>query len=200
MAFSKKQNLENKNIGEVASYPSGDEARKPAEAPKAPLVDNKATRLAALIKSGGQTKEMLMAAIEVNAAGLASQLSYLNTRGLNIAEIDPARAEFPMKDDKGIYYMADFASYMAKRGDGSTSGIAKTRTVAELKEFAQKREDKASAAAAKAKDKYEANKADDILRLQHEIAELELQLAGAKLAAVERGDYSYESCKVSDAA
>lgn len=197
MAFGDKKskvNVEEPMNGE--STLSGPTTAQPA---KLPLTKSKATKLAAAIKEGGKTKEDLMAAIDVNAAGLASQLSYLNTKGLNIAEVDPARAEFPMKDTNGVYRMGTLDEYLAKRGDGASSGIAKTRTVAELKEFVQKREDSASNKAAKAKDKHEANKADAILAMKSQIADMELQLAGLLLAAVERGDYSYESCKVSDA-
>lgn len=184
----------------MAKKPVNDENFAPdVTAVRLPVTENKATKLAALIRQGGQTKEYLMAAIDVNPAGLASQLSYLNTRGLNIAEVDPVKAEFPMKDGNGVYYMGSLAEYVAKRGDGGSSGVAKTRTVQELREFAQKREDTASAKAAKAKDKYEANASDAILQIQFQIADLELQLAGLKLAAIERGDYSYESCKVADA-
>ena len=110
MAFGKKND---KNIEENSSFEaSGDNAT--ATPVKLPVTENKATRLAALIRQGGQTKETLMAAMEVNPAGLASQLSYLNTRGLNIAEVDTAKAEFPMKDDNGVYRMGTLDEYLAE--------------------------------------------------------------------------------------
>ena len=200
MAFNKKKPdfIDEENTSDEIPQLSENDSTPAAPVPETFMPQNKATRLAALIKQGNQTKEALMTAIDVNAAGLASQLSYLNTRGLNIAEVDPVKAEFPMKNDDGIYYMGTFGDYMAKRGTG-TSGLAKTRTVAELKEFAQKREDTASNKAAKALDRLNTNPGDASLDLKYRIADLELQLAGQMLAAVERGDYSYESCKVSDA-
>lgn len=152
---------------------------------------NKAMRVLALIKEGGATKESLMAGIDVNKAGLASQLSALNARGLNIAEVDESKAEFPMVDEKGIFYMGTLEQYTAKRSAAPGVG-KKALTKEELIEFAQKREDKASATATKAKDKLEANPSDSVLALRAKIAEAQLELASAMLSAVERGDYQYE--------
>lgn len=193
----------NKTIDEIFDDPTidGNAGTKPemfTPAPKmADTTGNKSTRLAALIKMGGQTKEDLMVAIDVNAAGLASQLSYLNTRGLNIAEVAEDKAEFPMKGDDGIYFMGTYAHYMAKRATGTTFGkVSKTRTPAEAIEFAQKREDTASNKAAKAREKHEANTTDIVLKLIYKVASADLDLASAKLSAVEAGNYSYESFTV----
>lgn len=152
---------------------------------------NKAMQLLQLIKNGDATNESLMAAIEVNKAGLASQLSALNTRGLNIAEVDEAKAEFPMKGEDGVYFLGTYAQYQAKRSAAPGLG-KKALTREELIDFAQKREDKASAAATKAKDKLEATPGDSVLALRAKIAEAQLELASAMLSAVERGDYQYE--------
>lgn len=192
----------NKPADEIFDEPtSNDAGTKPEIKNFAPASVNKSTRLAAAIKAGQETKESLMAFIDVNAAGLASQLSYLNTRGLNIAEVAPDKAEFPMKGDNGIYYMGTYSDYMAKRAAGTSAfgKVSKTKTVAEAKEFAQKREDTASNKAAKAQEKHSANTTDVILSLAYELASIELKLASAKLSAVEAGDYSYESFTVATA-
>lgn len=158
---------------------------------------NKAMKLLQLIKEGGATTDSLLAGIDVNKAGLASQLSYLNTRGLNIAEIDASRAEFPMKGEDGVYYMGTMDEYEAKRAGGSGLG-KKELTVEEVIERAQKREDKASATATKAEDKLAASPDDTILGFKAAVANAQLNLASAQLAAVQRGDYTYENVIIKD--
>jgi len=159
---------------------------------------NKAMKILQLIKAGGATNESLMAGAEVNKAGLASQLSYLNTRGLNIAEVDRAKAEFPMKGEDGVYVMVGIDAYEAKRASGSGIGAKKPMTSKEIVEHAQKREDKASAAATKANDRLEADPSNLILALRAKIADANLELASALLAAAERGDFSNENVTLKD--
>jgi predicted ArsR family transcriptional regulator len=154
---------------------------------------NKAQVALELIKAGGATAESLMDALEVSKSGLASQLSYLNTRGLNIAEVDPTKAEFPIKNPDGTYRMGTLEEYQAKaRGFGVTAA----KTAEEAVAFAQKREDRASAALTTATTRLEANPGDDVLATVVEIRKLELELAGKKLHYVEKGDYQYESFSV----
>lgn len=162
---------------------------------------NKATRALELIKAGGATVASLMEALDVDKAGLASQLSYLNTRGLNIAEIDETRAEFPMKNEEGVFYMADLAAYEAKNASrqSGTSALAKPKTPEQIKESAQKREDKASKALSAAQSKLTAAPDDDILSRVVEIRKLELELASVKLHHVEQGNYAYEHATVVEA-
>ena len=156
---------------------------------------NKAMQLLQLIKEGNATKDSLMVGIDVNAAGLASQLSYLNTRGLNIAEVDPTKAEFPMKGEDGVYYMGTMEEYEAKRAGGSGLG-RKALTEEEVVERAQKREDKASAAYTKAQEKLEQTPDNHIAALKAQIAENTLALASAMLSAVQQGDYQYENVTI----
>ncbi len=152
---------------------------------------NKAMKILALIKEGGATAESLMAACELQKTGLASQLSYLNTRGLNIAEVDPAKAEFPMKGADGVFFLGTIEQYQAKRVAKPTAP-KKTLSPEQVLEAAQKREDKASGAYAKAKARLDAYPDNSILALRALIAEKQLELASALLHLAETGDTSEE--------
>lgn len=153
---------------------------------------NKAQHILALIKEGGATTESLMEATSTNKAGLASQLSYLNARGLNIAEVDKSLAEFPIKGEDGIFRMLGYDAYMAKRAAGTGGFQKKSYSLEELTERAQKREDKASAVAAKAEEKLNADPDNNILALRVVVADAQLKLASALLSALEQGDTSNE--------
>ena len=153
-------------------------------------VKNKRDIILAAIKAGGATRESLMEVSNTDRKGLASQLSALNTRGHTIAELDPAKAEFPICKD-GIFFMGSLADYNEKNAP-SASGVKKQKTMEQVREDAQKREDKASSAHDRAAKKATDNAGDDVYELIAEIRKLELQLASLKLSKVEAGIYDYE--------
>ncbi len=155
------------------------------------VAKNKQTIILECIRAGGATRASLMAAADVNKAGLASQLAYLNARGLAMAEVDPTRAEFPMTNDDGVFFMGTAEQYNAKRRAFGTA--AKPKTAAEILENAQKREDRASTAYSKAEEKSKESPDDAILKKVLEIRKAEMELASMKLARVQAGDYSYEN-------
>ena len=154
---------------------------------------NKQTIILEAIKAGGATRESLMTAAGVNKAGLASQLAYLNSRGLAMAEVDPAKAEFPIVDENGVFFMGTNEQYEAKRSSTASGFTAKPKTREEVAEAAQKREDKASAAFSKADQKAKDNPNDAILAKIAEIRRGEMELASMKLSRVQAGDFSYEN-------
>ena len=154
---------------------------------------NKQTIILETIKAGGATRESLMAAAGVNKAGLASQLAYLNSRGLAMAEVDPAKAEFPLVDENGVFFMGTNEQYEAKRASTAGGFTAKPKTREEVAEAAQKREDKASAAFSKADQKAKDNPNDAILAKIAEIRRGEMELASMKLSRVQAGDFSHEN-------
>lgn len=163
---------------------------------EAPVTKNKQTIILEAIRAGGATRESLMTAAGVNKAGLASQLAYLNSRGQAMAEVDKAKAEFPIQDDNGVFRMGTLEEYEAKRK--AFGATAKPKTKAEGIEAAQKREDKASAAYSKAVDKSKDNPSDEIFTKIAEIRKAELELASMKLARVQNGDFSYENVTISE--
>lgn len=155
---------------------------------------NKQTIILETIKAGGATRESLMEAAGLaNKAGFASQLAYLNSRGLAMAEVDKSKAEFPMVGEDGVYFMGSFELYEAKRANTSGGFAAKPKTKEEVIEAAQKREDKASAAYSKAEQKAKDNASDVIFAKIAEIRKAEMELASMKLSRVQAGDFSYES-------
>ena len=154
---------------------------------------NKQTIILEAIKAGGATRESLMTAAGVNKAGLASQLAYLNSRGLAMAEVDPSKAEFPLVDENGVFFMGTNEQYEAKRASATSGFTAKPKTREEVIEAAQKREDKASAAFSKADQKAKDNPNDAILAKIAEIRRGEMELASMKLSRVQAGDFSYEN-------
>lgn len=157
---------------------------------------NKQTIILEAIKAGGATRESLMQAADVNKAGFASQLAYLNSRGQAMAEVDKTKAEFPMVGEDGVYFMGNLEQYEAKR---KTFGVAaKPKTKAEVIEAAQKREDKASAAYSKAEQKAKDNPNDAIFAKVAEIHKAEMELASMKLSRVQAGDFSYEGVVISE--
>jgi predicted ArsR family transcriptional regulator len=154
---------------------------------------NKQTIILEAIRLGTATRDSLMKDAGVNKAGLASQLAYLNSRGLAMAEVDASKAEFPMVNEDGIYYMGTHAAYEAKRSASTGSFAAKPKTRDEVADAAQKREDKASAAYSKAEQKAKDNPSDAIFAKVAEIRKAEMELASMKLSRVQSGDYSYEN-------
>ena len=157
---------------------------------------NKQTIILEAIRTGGATRDSLMAAADVNKAGLASQLAYLNSRGQAMAEVDAERAEYPMQDENGIFFMGTHAQYEAKRANTASGFTAKPKTAAEVVEVAQKREDKASAAYSKANQKATDNPNDAIYAKVAEIRKHEMELASMKLSRVQAGDFSYENVTI----
>lgn len=154
---------------------------------------NKQTTILDTIRAGGATRESLMEAANVNKAGLASQLAYLNSRGQAMAEVDRTKAEFPLINDNGVFYMGNIDEYEAKRKAFGAGVAAKPRSRSEVLEAAQKREDKASAAYSKAKQKADDNPGDVIHEKAAQLRLVEMELASLKLSRVEAGDFSYES-------
>lgn len=163
------------------------------------VTKNKAIILLNAIKAGGATRETLMETLGVNKAGLASQLSTLNARGLAMAEIDPAKAEFPILGEDKTYRIGTLEEYEAKKRAFGTAP-AKAKTAQEVCDAAQKREDKASAAYSKAAEKVKDNPSDEIYAKVAELRKLELDLASMKLAKVQAGDFTYENVTVVDPA
>lgn len=158
---------------------------------------NKRDIILEAIRAGGATRESLMKAADVNKSGLASQFSYLNTRGLAMAEVDESKAEFPIQGENGVFHMGTLAEYQAKSAT-KTVGVARTRSKSQVIEAAQKREDKASSAFTKA-DAAAKNSPDDaILAKTAEIRKGELELASMKLSKVQSGDFSYETGNIVD--
>lgn len=160
------------------------------------VTKNKQTIILEVIRAGGATRESIMTAAGLNKAGLASQLAYLNSRGLAMAEVDKTKAEFPIQNEDGTFRMGSLEEYEAKRKTFGAS--AKPKTKAEVIDAAQKREDKASAAYSKAADKAKDNPTDDIFAKVVELRKVELELASMKLARVQAGDFSYEACTIID--
>lgn len=152
---------------------------------------NKQQIILAAIREGGATRESLMEAADVNRAGLASQLAYLNARGLAMAEVDPTKAEFPLTNDDGVFYIGGHDAYQAKRTAAPRS--TRTHTVSEITELAQRREDRASSGYARAQKRAEENPEDAILQKTAEMKSLELEIASLKLGAVQSGNYQYET-------
>lgn len=152
---------------------------------------NKQQIILAAIREGGATRESLMEVADVNRAGLASQLAYLNARGLAMAEVDPTKAEFPLTDDNGVFYIGGHDAYQAKRTTAPRS--TRTYTVTEITELAQRREDRASSGYARAQARAEENPEDVILQKTAEMKSLELEIASLKLGAVQSGNYQYET-------
>ena len=159
---------------------------------------NKGTIVLEAIRAGGATRESLMAAAEVDKSGLASQLSYLNTRGLNIAEVDTAKAEFPICGEDGVFRMGTLEEYNSKKKAFGAKADAKPKTKAQVAEAAQKREDKASSAYSAAKQRADAAPEDGILAKRAEIRKAELELAGLMLGQVQAGNFSYETGTIVD--
>lgn len=159
---------------------------------------NKQTIILEAIKAGGATRESLMQVADVNKAGLASQLAYLNSRGQAMAEVDPNKAEFPMVNEDGVYSMGTLEQYEAKRRNLTGGFTAKPKTKQEVIDAAQKREDKASAAYSKAEQKAKDNPGDAIYNKVAEIRKAEMELASMKLSRVQAGDFSYEGVVISE--
>lgn len=156
---------------------------------------NKQTIILNAIRNGDATRESLMELAQVNKAGLNSQLAYLNNRGLAMAEVDEARAEFPILEN-GFFKIGTFAEYKAKRENVKPQVEKPAKTAEQVMELAQKREDKASAAYAKAQEKADANPDDQILAMTKEVRRLDLELATLKLSKVQAGDFTYEHVRV----
>lgn len=149
------------------------------------------------ILAGGATQESLMEVIgATKATALHGQISFLNTRGMTMAEVDPSKAEFPHKGEGGVYEMISYGEKMAMQAKRAERKPGKTRTPDEMLETAQKRYDLASKKAAVAGDKLDKNVNDEIYAMREQIAQLTAILAHAMLEEVKLGNYRYERGQV----
>lgn len=200
MARKNREELDNESI-----------ATDPAElTPAAPRVPRKDTAklLTDAIKAGGATAESLMELIgAASRTALYGQFSFMNTRGLNVydalielGQIDAAEAaqNFPLKGEDGTYFMGTHGQYLTAKEAKSERKPTKTYTIEQMLENAQKRVDKASKSAAANTTRTNDNPGDMIYQLRSSIADLNLELTKAMLAAVEMGEYKYERGSVAE--
>ena len=151
------------------------------------------------IKAGGATNESLMELIgATKTTALYGQLSYLNTRGLNIAEVAPEMAEFPIKGEDGVYFMGTLEQFNAKKVASTPRKPSKTYMPEEMLGLAQKRFDKASKSQAHARTKADDNPGDSVFALRADIADKNFELAQLLLNAVQSGNFEYERGNVAE--
>lgn len=156
------------------------------------MTDKTSLTLAA-IQAGDATIDKIMEAIGSTKAGAMAQISKLNAKGLIIAEIDPSRAEFPLRNKDGVYTMCSHEQYLASKETVTRpTREPKKMTVEQITAFVRKRADAATKAAERAFEAVEKNAEDKILALNYAAKQAEAALMDAKLAAVESGDFNYE--------
>ena len=132
------------------------------------------------IREGGKTHSDLMDAAECNAAGLASQFTYMRLMG-NDAE----GGTCPIKDDAGIYSLVTGAEWEEMKAEKKAS--AKTRTAAPKDPVARLKAATKRVAKAEKADKSYAKKMEETedasreLEIRAELAELNLELANLEL-------------------
>ena len=97
------------------------------------MAQNKRELIAELIEAGGATKESLMEAAEVNAAGLSSQFTYLRLTG-----------RFPVKGDDGVYKFIPEAEWNKMKEEAASRKVSggPKKSPEERKEALEKRVEK----------------------------------------------------------
>jgi len=136
---------------------------------------NKREIIAELIEAGGATKEKLMEAAEVNAAGLASQFTYLRLTG-----------RYPVKGEDGVYRFVSEEEWEAMKAEAAARrGSSKKRTPAEKKELIEKRLAKAQDAYVRRKEAFEKDKTE-LNKWKFKKAEAEVEIANLELEAVKQ--------------
>lgn len=196
----KNRNAEMEGM-ENSGYEGQEGTEAGGAAPKLPERKTSAMKVLEAIKAGGATNDSLMELIGAkNTTALYGQLSYLNTRGLNIAEVAPEMAEFPIKGEDGVYFMGTYEQFVAKKVAANPKKPSKTYTPEEMQTIAQKRFDKASKSQASSRTKANDNLGDRVYELRAELADKTLELATLLLEAVNSGNFEYERGNVSDSA
>jgi hypothetical protein len=128
---------------------------------------NKREIIAQAIEAGGATKESLMITAEVNAAGLASQFTYLRLTG-----------KYPVKQEDGSFKFVTAEIWEEMKASAATGRVAgPTKTPAEQLIALEKREAKQVAALDKRQEAYNADKSKlNKLKLQRANVELDITL------------------------
>ena len=194
----KNRNAEMEGM-ENSGYEGQEAAEMGGAAPNLPERKTSAMKVLEAIKAGGATNESLMELIgATKTTALYGQLSYLNTRGLNIAEVSPEMAEFPIKGEDGVYFMGTYEQFVAKKVAATPKKPTKTYTPEEMQVIAQKRFDKASKSQAHSRTKANDNPGNRVYELRAEIADKNLELASLLLEAANSGNFVYERGNVSD--
>jgi hypothetical protein len=130
---------------------------------------NKRTIIKERIEEGGATKEILMEVSDTNAAGLASQFSYLRMGGV-----------FPVADENGVYSLVDEATWEEHKA----SRAAKPKVQLSPEDMRIKLEKKVTrAASAQTNAAKKADKDPDnrVLELKAKVAEMQLEICEIEL-------------------
>ena len=137
---------------------------------------NKREVVKAVIEAGGATTESICEVAQVDAKGLASQMSYLRLTGV-----------FPMKDENGIYRLGT-AEEAAERAAARSSSKPRVELTPEQRlERAVKRENRAATAHTTAQKRFESSPTRET-ELRLTIATAELELASILLGAEQSGN------------
>ena len=149
---------------------------------------NKREIIAKAIEAGGATKESLMITAEVNAAGLASQFTYLRLTG-----------KYPVKQEDASFKFVTAEEWEAMKASATTGRVAgPSKTPEEQIIVLEKRQAKQVAALDKRTEAYAADKSKlNKLKLQRANVELditlyELDVVKAKLEEEEAEDSAVE--------
>lgn len=130
----------------------------------------------AIINAGGATQESLIEALGTNKKSLASLFAQLRLMG-----------SYPMKNEDETYFLGTQEDFEAARAERSARASQRKtsvpKTYEERLEAAQRREDRASAAATRAHKAYE-DDSSKVNELRVTIADAELELASILLGQV----------------
>lgn len=134
-------------------------------------VKNKRTIIHEAIVAGGATKESLMEVASVNAAGLASQLTYLRLTGI-----------YPMVGEDGVYFIGTEEEWNEHKTN-KTGKPKEELTPEGMREKLEKKAARAASAETNASKKAKDNKGDKILQLKAKRAALDLEICERELGA-----------------
>lgn len=132
---------------------------------------NKRTIIREAIESGNFTKAKLMEKASVNAAGFASQLSYMRMGGI-----------FPVADPTtGIYKIVDEATWTSMQNDRKTGKPAEELTPEALRAKLEGKAKRAASAHTNADKKSKDLPGDKLLKLKAKRAAMDLEICEIEL-------------------
>ena len=132
---------------------------------------NKRTIIREAIESGDFTKAELMEKASVNAAGFASQLSYMRMGGI-----------FPAADpDTGIFKIVDEATWNEMQSSRKSGKPAEELTPEAMRAKLEGKAKRAASAHTKAEAKSKASSGDKLLKLKAKRAAMDLEICEIEL-------------------
>ena len=136
-----------------------------------PETKNKRTIIREAIESGDFTKAQLMELASVNAAGFASQLSYMRMGGI-----------FPVADPAtGIYKIVDEATWTSMQSDRKTGKPAEELTPEAMRAKLEGKAKRAASAHTNADKKSKETPGDKLLKLKAKRAAIDLEICEIEL-------------------